>query len=89
MFLTLLQMKLSDGSKKTRGKAKYPLEEGQPMRWVGFGVKFIGILGIFTYAGYWADRTLQTSPWLMITGMSIAFVGMIYLLFKKVAHWRK
>ncbi len=59
------------------------------MRWVGFGVEFIGVLGVFTYAGYRADRTLQTGPWLMITGMSIAFVGMIYLLFKETAHWRK
>ncbi|MCK4627996.1 MAG: AtpZ/AtpI family protein [Sedimentisphaerales bacterium] len=70
-------------------QTKDSLEEGESMRWVGFGVEFIGVLGVFTYAGYWADRTLQTSPWLMIIGMSIAFVGMIYLLFKETAHWRK
>ena len=59
------------------------------LRWMSFGVEFIGVLGIFTFAGYWADGKLGTQPWLMIAGLGIAFVGMMYLMVKETAVWRK
>lgn len=72
-----------------QGRSKKPSKDRESMRWMGYGVEFIGVLGIFTYAGYWADEKLQTKPWLMILAMTVAFVGMIYLLFKETANWRK
>lgn len=70
-------------------RSKKSSKDRESMRWMGYGVEFIGVLGVFTYAGYWADEKLQTKPWLMILAMTVAFVGMIYLLFKETANWRK
>ena len=64
------------------------IEQGS-LRWMGYGIEFVGVMGIFTFAGYWADQKLETKPWLMITGLLIAFTGMIYLLIKETAYWRK
>ena len=59
------------------------------MRWVGYGIEFVGVLGIFTYMGYAADERWGTGPWLMVTGLMISFIGMIYLLVKESAKWQK
>ena len=59
------------------------------MRWMSFGIEFVGVMGIFTFAGYWADERLGTKPWLMIVGLVVGFIGMTYLLFKETANWRK
>ena len=59
------------------------------LRWMGFGVEFVGVMGLFTYAGYWADGKFGTGPWLMIAGMAVAFVGMMYLMIKEAAKWHK
>jgi len=83
---------LNDNLLESHSQPEQPedsLKGGESIRWAGFGVEFIGVLGVFTYAGYWADKTLQTSPWLMIAGMLVAFVGMIYLLLKETTPWRK
>lgn len=57
-------------------------------RWLGLGVEFGGVIGIFTWAGYWADRKLGSSPWLMVTGLMVGFVGMTYLLYKETRDFR-
>jgi hypothetical protein len=58
-------------------------------RWTGFGVEFIGVMGLFTYVGRWADQKFGTGPWLMVAGFFIAFIGMIYLVIKETLKWRK
>ena len=72
-------------------KQEPPGSEGNrsSLRWMGYGVEFVGVLGVFTYMGYRADEHWQTTPWLMITGLLMAFTGMFYLLIKETAHWRK
>ena len=70
-------------------KDKRSASDRSSLRWMSFGVEFIGVLGIFTFAGYWADGKLGTQPWLMIAGLGIAFVGMMYLMVKETAVWRK
>ncbi len=59
------------------------------MRWLGFGMEFTGVMGIFSYFGYVADKKFNTGPWLMVTGLMIGFIGMMYLLFKETEQWRK
>ena len=59
------------------------------LRWMSFGVEFVGVLGIFTFGGYWLDEKLGTQPWIMIAGLAFAFVGMMYLMLKETAAWRK
>lgn len=61
----------------------------QSMRWAGFGIELIGVMGLFTYAGYLADERWHTRPWLMLGGMLLAFTGMMYLLWKETGVWRK
>ena len=58
-------------------------------RWLGLGVEFGGVIGIFTWAGYWADRKLGSSPWLMVAGLMVGFVGMTYLLYKETRDLHK
>ena len=66
-----------------------PFEDRQSMRWLSYGIEFIAVLAIFTFFGYWADKKYNTEPWLMVTGLTIGFIGMIYLLFKETEKWRK
>jgi len=60
------------------------------MRWLSFGVEFIGVLGVFSYAGWALDRKLQHRwPWLMLVGFAFAFAGMMVLLVKETRELRK
>jgi len=75
---------------------KKPTEPSRPatddrssLRWLGLGIEFIGVMGIFSYFGYVADEKFLTDPWLMLTGMIIGFVGMMYLLIKETSQWRR
>ncbi len=65
------------------------LSDNNLWRWAGYGIELGGVIGIFCYAGWWADQRFNTGPWLLLTGFSIAFVGMIYLLIKETSNWRK
>lgn len=59
------------------------------LRWLSIGIEYIGVCGIFTYAGYYADRRYGTEPWLMVTALLVAVIGMTYLMLKETAGWRK
>lgn len=51
-------------------------------RWIGFGIEFCGVLGVFCYMGYKLDVYLGTMPWFLLAGFCIGFSGMIYLILK-------
>ncbi len=75
---------------KESPEEKEPFKDRKAMRWMGYGIEFMGVLAIFTYAGWWADEKLEHSwPWLMLIGFGISFVGMMYLLYKETADLRK
>lgn len=59
------------------------------LRWLSIGIEYAGVLGIFAYIGYQADKRFGTEPWLMISGLFLAMIGMTYLMFKETANWRK
>lgn len=53
--------------------------------YAGMGVQFGGSIVLFAYAGYWLDRRLGTSPWLLLllvfAGAGAAFYSMYRRLF--------
>jgi F0F1-type ATP synthase assembly protein I len=52
-------------------------------RWLGLGIEFAGVVGLFCYIGYKLDEALNTSPWLLLVGFFVAFIGMLYLIIKQ------
>ena len=76
----------SESPKRRKGR-----EPPKPkIRLMGFGVELAGVMALFGWGGYWADQKLGHSwPWLMSGGLIVAFVGMMYRLFKETADWRK
>ncbi len=53
------------------------------LRWMGAGLEFCGVIAIFAFFGYMLDAHLHTSPWLLLTGFFIGFIGMVYLFYKE------
>jgi F0F1-type ATP synthase assembly protein I len=54
------------------------------LQWMGAGIEFCGVIGIFSYIGYRLDKFLDTGgPFLLITGFFIGFIGMTYLFYKE------
>jgi F0F1-type ATP synthase assembly protein I len=57
-------------------------------RWLGFGIEFAGVVGLFCYIGYKLDEVLNTSPWFLLGGFFVGFIGMFYLLIKEARNIR-
>ncbi len=52
-------------------------------RYADVGLHFAATIGLFTYAGYWADANWGTRPWLLIVGVFLGFgLGMLSMLVK-------
>jgi F0F1-type ATP synthase assembly protein I len=51
-------------------------------RWMGFGFEFCGVIAVCCYGGYRLDAYFNTSPWLLLAGFFIGFMGMLYLTYK-------
>lgn len=46
----------------------------------GTGFMLVALVVLFTLAGYWLDKWLHTSPWLMVAGVFVGFgLGLTYL----------
>ncbi len=59
-------------------------------KWLGFGIEFGGVVAVFCYMGYQLDAALDTSPYFLLTGFFLSFIGMLYLVFKQTRDmWRK
>ena len=51
--------------------------------YTGVGLHFAVTIGVFTYAGHWADSNWGTRPWLLIVGVFLGFgLGMVSMLAK-------
>jgi len=42
-------------------------------RHAGVGLQFAAAIGVFAFAGYWADGRLGTRPWLLLVGVLVGF----------------
>jgi len=58
-------------------------------KWVGFGIEFCGVLGIFCYMGYKLDQWLNSSPWFLLAGFFMSFAGMLYTILKETMNIRR
>jgi F0F1-type ATP synthase assembly protein I len=56
-------------------------------RWLGFGFEFCGVVGFFCYVGYRLDGYFGTSPWLLLAGFFVGFLGIMYSTIKDL--WKK
>jgi F0F1-type ATP synthase assembly protein I len=52
-------------------------------KWLGIGVEFCGVVGVFCYMGYRLDKALGTSPWLLVSGFFVGFAGMLYIIIRQ------
>jgi F0F1-type ATP synthase assembly protein I len=50
----------------------------------GIGFQFAVVILVFTGIGYWLDRRLGTSPWLLVLGVFAGAAGGIFSMYKKV-----
>jgi len=51
------------------------------LRLAGTGLEFAGVVGLCVALGWWLDRKFDTSPWLLIVGLFISFIGTTYKLY--------
>jgi F0F1-type ATP synthase assembly protein I len=59
------------------------------MKWSGLGVEFAGVIVLFCFFGYKLDEKLQTSPWFLLAGFFLGFIGMLYIVIKDTRNlWR-
>ena len=57
------------------------------LRWMGAGIEFCGVIAIFCFIGYKADKYFEFEiPFMLITGFFIGFIGMVYLFYKDSKH---
>ena len=52
-------------------------------KWSGLGFEFAGVVLLFIYFGYLADRRWHCEPWGLITGGAIGLIGGIYWMAKE------
>jgi threonine/homoserine/homoserine lactone efflux protein len=50
----------------------------------GAGLQFAGLLILAAFAGIWLDRTLKTSPWLLIVTVFLGAAVAFYTLYRKL-----
>lgn len=53
-------------------------------RYAGLGFQFAATIGLFTWAGWWADKRLSSSPWCTLLGVALGFTGALIALVKAV-----
>ena len=76
------QFIMQNEQNRDNGKAAYA-------KWAGLGVEFGGVVLVFCGIGYWLDQRWHTSPWLLLTGFFIAFIGMLYNIWKQTQNIRQ
>jgi F0F1-type ATP synthase assembly protein I len=84
--------------RQDRGESKDVPDPGPPASgrnapptWVALssvGFEFVAAVLLPGALGWWADRTLHTSPWLMIVGGVLGFIVGLRLLMKSVTRNR-
>ena len=59
------------------------------MKWSGLGVEFAGVIFLFCFFGYRLDEKFRTSPWFLLAGFFLGFIGMLYIIIKDTRNlWR-
>ena len=58
-------------------------------RMAGIGVQFGAVISLFALAGYWLDDRMGSSPWLLLLGVLLGFVGGTISLVKAVSRLKE
>jgi F0F1-type ATP synthase assembly protein I len=58
-------------------------------KWSGLGLEFAGVVALFIYFGYLADRRWHSGPWGLIAGGAIGVIGGMYWLVKESLQMMK
>ena len=53
------------------------------VRWMGIGIEFLVVIGIFSGLGYFLDKKSGTSPGFLIMGFFVGFSVMLYTMIKR------
>ena len=53
-------------------------------QFAGIGVQFGAVIMVFTLAGYWVDKKLGTSPWLLLVSVFVGASAGFYSMYSKV-----
>jgi ATP synthase protein I len=62
-----------------------PVSSGPPAsHYAGLGLQLAAVVGVFTYAGWWLDRRLGTTPWLTLVMVFVGAGGGLYSIYRKV-----
>jgi len=78
----------SGGNKQPRpGDWSRVLREAAP--YLGLGTTLAGSLLLGVGAGYWLDRRLGTSPWLLLAGALLGIFSGLFQLYKTMAGGKK
>ena len=66
-------------------KEELQKEEWQQIsvRWMGIGIEFTVVVGIFSWLGYYLDEKGGTSPGFLIMGFLVGFSIMLYTMIKR------
>jgi F0F1-type ATP synthase assembly protein I len=66
-------------------KEQLQKEEWQQIsvRWMGIGIEFLVVIGIFSWLGYFLDKKSGTSPGFLIMGFFVGFSVMLYTMIKR------
>jgi len=56
------------------------------LKWASFGLEFGGVITIFCYIGFQIDAALNSSPWFLLAGFFLSFIGMLYILYKQTKN---
>ncbi|MEN6386651.1 MAG: AtpZ/AtpI family protein [Phycisphaerales bacterium] len=55
------------------------------LKWSSLGIEFGGVIAVFCYIGYKIDAALNSSPFFLLGGFFIGFIGMLYLTYKQIS----
>jgi F0F1-type ATP synthase assembly protein I len=55
------------------------------LKWSSLGIEFGGVIAVFCYIGYKIDAALNSSPFFLLGGFFIGFIGMFYLTYKQIS----
>jgi F0F1-type ATP synthase assembly protein I len=92
MLIAEVHMNVNDGpgaSEKEQEeldkKEQLQKEEWQriSVRWMGVGIEFLVVVGIFSWLGYYLDEKSGTSPGFLIMGFFVGFSIMLYTMIKR------
>lgn len=59
---------------------------GEAGPYLYIGIQIAGAMVVFVLGGYFADRWLDTSPWLLLLGAVLAMVAIMGSLVRAVRH---